>query len=162
MQREQMPPACIIYTSSWLGMALFKPFWHANASQQNHKVFGLFLPLVTCDKQSIFCLHSQVTDYAIARRIVDLHARQCESVERFYSVEDIQRYLTFARQFQPQVSYYAYKSTVYGIYVKFIVYFLSILIVLARDFEPGWTSVKTPVRVYRTLLYLTHMICEEM
>lgn len=47
----------------------------------------------------------QVTDYAIARRIVDLHARQSESVERFYSVEDIQRYLTFARQFQPQVGF---------------------------------------------------------
>lgn len=47
---------------------------------------------------------NEVTDYAIARRIVDLHARQQESVERYYSVEDIQRYLTFARQFQPQIT----------------------------------------------------------
>ncbi|XP_071826729.1 DNA replication licensing factor MCM6-like [Apostichopus japonicus] len=47
---------------------------------------------------------NEVVDYAIARRIVDLHARLSESVERFYSVEDIQRYLTFARQFQPQIT----------------------------------------------------------
>lgn len=72
-----------------------------------------------------FCLHSQVVDYAIARRIVDLHARLSESVERFYSVEDIQRYLTFARQFQPQVSYYDYKTRVLN--MNLIVSFLSIL-----------------------------------
>ena len=47
----------------------------------------------------------QVTDYAIARRIVDLHARNKESVERFYSVDDMQRYLMFARQFKPKVSF---------------------------------------------------------
>lgn len=45
----------------------------------------------------------QVTDYAIARRIVDLHARNVESVERVYAAEDIQRYILFARQFQPKV-----------------------------------------------------------
>lgn len=46
----------------------------------------------------------QVTDYAIARRIVDLHSRNEESVDRVYSVEDITRYLMFARQFKPKVS----------------------------------------------------------
>ncbi len=46
---------------------------------------------------------NEVTDYAIARRIVDLHARNQESVERVYSVEDMQRYLMFARQFKPKV-----------------------------------------------------------
>ncbi|XP_077125515.1 maternal DNA replication licensing factor mcm6 isoform X4 [Ranitomeya variabilis] len=45
----------------------------------------------------------KVTDYAIARRIVDLHARNEESIERIYSLEDIQRYLLFARQFQPKI-----------------------------------------------------------
>ena len=45
-----------------------------------------------------------MTDYAIARRIVDLHSRNEESVERVYSLEDIQRYITFARQFKPKVS----------------------------------------------------------
>lgn len=45
----------------------------------------------------------QVTDYAIARRIVDLHARNVESVERVYAAEDIQRYVLFARRFQPKV-----------------------------------------------------------
>ncbi|XP_075127222.1 maternal DNA replication licensing factor mcm6 isoform X1 [Leptodactylus fuscus] len=47
---------------------------------------------------------NEVTDYAIARRIVDLHARNEESIERVYSVEDIQRYLLFARQFQPKIT----------------------------------------------------------
>ncbi|XP_077347918.1 maternal DNA replication licensing factor mcm6 [Lithobates pipiens] len=47
---------------------------------------------------------NEVTDYAIARRIVDLHARNEESIERVYSIEDIQRYLLFARQFQPKIT----------------------------------------------------------
>ncbi|KAG8442698.1 hypothetical protein GDO86_011479 [Hymenochirus boettgeri] len=47
---------------------------------------------------------NEVTDYAIARRIVDLHARNEDSVERVYTVEDIQRYLLFARQFQPKIT----------------------------------------------------------
>jgi len=45
----------------------------------------------------------QVTDYAIARRIVDLHCHLEESISRVYSAEDIQRYITFARQFKPRV-----------------------------------------------------------
>jgi len=45
-----------------------------------------------------------VTDYAIARRIVDLHCHLEESVNRIYTAEDIQRYITFARQFKPRVS----------------------------------------------------------
>ncbi|KAK7488184.1 hypothetical protein BaRGS_00020626 [Batillaria attramentaria] len=47
---------------------------------------------------------NEVTDYAIARRIVDLHSRLEESVERVYSVEDISRYITFARQFKPKIN----------------------------------------------------------
>ncbi|XP_060724339.1 MCM6 minichromosome maintenance deficient 6, like isoform X1 [Tachysurus vachellii] len=47
---------------------------------------------------------NEVTDYAIARRIVDLHARNVESVERVYAAEDIQRYILFARQFQPKIT----------------------------------------------------------
>ena len=47
---------------------------------------------------------NEVTDYAIARRIVDLHSRMDESVERVYSVEEVQRYLTFARLFKPTIS----------------------------------------------------------
>ncbi|XP_025083837.1 zygotic DNA replication licensing factor mcm6-B-like [Pomacea canaliculata] len=46
---------------------------------------------------------NEVTDYAIARRIVDLHSRLEESVERTYSVEDIRRYISFARQFKPKI-----------------------------------------------------------
>ena len=45
-----------------------------------------------------------MTDYAIARRIVDLHSRLEKSVERVYSVDDIRRYILFARQFRPKVS----------------------------------------------------------
>jgi len=47
---------------------------------------------------------NEVTDYAIARRIVDLHTRCEESVDRMYSVEDMQRYIMFARQFKPKIS----------------------------------------------------------
>jgi len=50
------------------------------------------------------CNNLQVTDYAIARRIVDLHCHLEEAVNRIYSAEDIQRYITFARQFKPRVS----------------------------------------------------------
>jgi len=46
---------------------------------------------------------SKVTDYAIARRIVDLHSRIAESVDRLYSLDEIRRYLLFARQFKPKV-----------------------------------------------------------
>lgn len=44
-----------------------------------------------------------MTDYAIARRIVDLHFRNMESVERVYATDEIQRYILFARQFKPKV-----------------------------------------------------------
>ena len=49
------------------------------------------------------CVCVQVTDYAIARRIVDLHCRNIESVQRVYETDEIQRYILFARQFQPKV-----------------------------------------------------------
>ncbi|XP_024130144.1 DNA replication licensing factor MCM6 [Oryzias melastigma] len=47
---------------------------------------------------------NEVTDYAIARRIVDLHSRVEESVDRLYCLDEIQRYLLFARQFKPKIS----------------------------------------------------------
>ncbi|KAF1383405.1 hypothetical protein PFLUV_G00131560 [Perca fluviatilis] len=47
---------------------------------------------------------NEVTDYAIARRIVDLHTRMEQSVDRLYSLDEIRRYLLFARQFKPKIS----------------------------------------------------------
>merc|ERR1712106_424183 len=47
---------------------------------------------------------NEVTDYAIARRITDLHTKLQESVERTYSEEQVARYLGFARMFKPKVS----------------------------------------------------------
>ncbi|KAM9304825.1 DNA replication licensing factor MCM6 [Gastrophryne carolinensis] len=47
---------------------------------------------------------NEVTDYAIARRIVDLHSRIEESVDRVYSLDEVRRYLLFARQFKPKIS----------------------------------------------------------
>ncbi|XP_040296920.1 DNA replication licensing factor MCM6 [Bufo bufo] len=47
---------------------------------------------------------NEVTDYAIARRIVDLHARIDESIDRVYTLDEVRRYLLFARQFQPKIS----------------------------------------------------------
>ncbi|XP_049797982.1 DNA replication licensing factor Mcm6 [Schistocerca nitens] len=47
---------------------------------------------------------NEVVDYAIARKIVDLHSNVEESVERVYSQEDVIRYILFARQFKPFIS----------------------------------------------------------
>ncbi|XP_063285427.1 DNA replication licensing factor MCM6 [Pelobates fuscus] len=47
---------------------------------------------------------NEVTDYAIARRIVDLHSRIEESIDRVYSLDEVRRYLLFARQFKPKIS----------------------------------------------------------
>lgn len=47
---------------------------------------------------------NEVTDYAIARRIVDLHSRIEESIDRIYSLDEVRRYLLFARQFKPKIS----------------------------------------------------------
>jgi len=47
---------------------------------------------------------NEVTDYAIARRIIDLHTKLQESVDRVYSEDEVARYLGFARMFKPKVS----------------------------------------------------------
>merc|ERR1739848_462134 len=47
---------------------------------------------------------NEVTDYAIARRIIDLHTRAEESVDRTYEPDDIGRYISFARLFKPKVT----------------------------------------------------------
>jgi len=47
---------------------------------------------------------NEVTDYAIARRIIELHCNAEETIERVYSIEEIQRYLLFARQFKPRLN----------------------------------------------------------
>merc|ERR1711953_1037834 len=40
---------------------------------------------------------------AIARRIIDLHTKLEESVERLYSEDEVSRYIQFARMFKPKV-----------------------------------------------------------
>lgn len=45
----------------------------------------------------------QVVDYAIARKIVDLHSNIEETVKSVYSREEVLRYITFARQFKPLI-----------------------------------------------------------
>lgn len=47
--------------------------------------------------------YNEVTDYAIARSIVDLHSHNEQSIDRVYTVDDILRYLLFARQFKPKI-----------------------------------------------------------
>jgi len=47
---------------------------------------------------------NEVTDYAIARRIVDLHCRNVESIDRVYLEREISRYILFARQFKPKLT----------------------------------------------------------
>lgn len=58
----------------------------------------------TLNSVLITCNGLQVTDYAIARRIVDLHSRIEESIDRVYTLDEVRRYLLFARQFKPKVS----------------------------------------------------------
>ncbi|XP_054707129.1 zygotic DNA replication licensing factor mcm6-like [Uloborus diversus] len=55
---------------------------------------------------------SEVTDYAIARRIVDLHQKSEESIERVYTLDMILKYISFARQFKPKISEEAQKCLV--------------------------------------------------
>lgn len=47
---------------------------------------------------------NEVTDYAIARRIVDLHSKVQDSFERVYKPEDISRYIQFCRLFKPKIT----------------------------------------------------------
>lgn len=47
---------------------------------------------------------NEVVDYAIARRIVDLHTNQQQIVDQVYQREDVLRYIQFARQFKPVVT----------------------------------------------------------
>ena len=55
---------------------------------------------------------NEVADYAIARRIVDLHSGTDISANRKYSLEEIQRYILFSRQFKPRISQEAQEHVV--------------------------------------------------
>jgi DNA replication licensing factor MCM6 len=55
----------------------------------------------------------QVVDYAIARKIVDLHSNIEESVKKAYSREEVLRYITFARQFKPLISEVIFNYALY-------------------------------------------------
>jgi len=46
---------------------------------------------------------SELIDYAIARKIVELHKDQDQGFERMYSEADIKRYIEFARKFKPKM-----------------------------------------------------------
>lgn len=47
---------------------------------------------------------NEVVDYAIARKIVDLHSNIEDAVEQVYTREEVLRYITFARQFKPIIN----------------------------------------------------------
>lgn len=47
---------------------------------------------------------NEIVDYAIARKIVDLHSHVEDSMDQVYSREDVLRYIMFARQFKPLIS----------------------------------------------------------
>lgn len=47
---------------------------------------------------------NEVVDYAIARKIVDLHSNIEDTVVQIYTREDVLRYITFARQFKPMIN----------------------------------------------------------
>lgn len=47
---------------------------------------------------------NEVIDYAIARKIVDLHSNITEGVDVKYTTEEVLQYITFARRFKPIIS----------------------------------------------------------
>lgn len=47
---------------------------------------------------------NEVIDYAIARKIVDLHCNVEESVERIYTKQEVLQYISFARKFKPIIN----------------------------------------------------------
>lgn len=44
---------------------------------------------------------NEVVDYAIAKKIVNLHSNEDEEVQRVYTQDEVMRYITFAKQFLP-------------------------------------------------------------
>lgn len=52
----------------------------------------------------LFNIISQVVDYAIAKKIVEIHSNMEDTIETLYSQEDILTYIGFARQFKPQLT----------------------------------------------------------
>lgn len=46
---------------------------------------------------------NEVVDYAIAKKIMDLHTNCEEAIAQVYAREDVLRYITFAKQFKPQI-----------------------------------------------------------
>ncbi|CAD7086330.1 unnamed protein product [Hermetia illucens] len=55
---------------------------------------------------------NEVVDYAIARKIIDLHSNIEENIEQIYTREEVLRYITFAKQFKPIISHDAAKLLV--------------------------------------------------
>ncbi|KAL3267188.1 hypothetical protein HHI36_011325 [Cryptolaemus montrouzieri] len=47
---------------------------------------------------------SEVIDYAIARKIVDLHTNIEENIDRVYSKQEVLQYISFARKFKPVIN----------------------------------------------------------
>lgn len=47
---------------------------------------------------------NEVVDYAIARKIMDLHSNIEDTVEQIYTRDEVLRYITFARQFKPMIN----------------------------------------------------------
>ncbi|KAJ8917378.1 hypothetical protein NQ315_002402 [Exocentrus adspersus] len=47
---------------------------------------------------------NEVIDYAIARKIVDLHCNVEETVERIYTKQEVLQYISFARKFKPIIN----------------------------------------------------------
>jgi len=67
------------------------------------KCLGSLICVTVFYKSVIINVVCQVVDYAIARKIVDLHSNIEETVKNVYSREEVLRYITFARQFKPLI-----------------------------------------------------------
>lgn len=69
----------------------------SEVSEENYHFFFFFCIFISVR-------YLQVVDYAIAKKIVEIHSNMEDTIETLYSQEDILSYISFARQFKPQIS----------------------------------------------------------
>lgn len=92
---------------------------------------------------------NEVVDYAIARKVVNLHSNEEEAVQRPYTQEEVMRYIAFAKQFQPVMSPEA---------VELMVKCYSLL--RQRDTAGGKSSFRVTVRQLESMIRLAEAMAK--
>ncbi|XP_045506750.1 DNA replication licensing factor Mcm6 [Colias croceus] len=92
---------------------------------------------------------SEMVDYAIARRIVDLHCNKEETYDCVYTREDLLRYIAFARSFKPLITEEA---------GKILVEYYTVL--RSRDGTGGGGSWRITVRQLESMVRLAEAMAK--